>query len=578
VNEDLVPIGQLPARGAKLFGEKPALMRRKGKAPYEPVSFLELSEKVEKLADGLLTLGLSPGDRVGILGENRPEWAISYLAIHRAGGVTVPIDAHLKEQELRHILDDSEAKYVFVSPELLPDIQDLTSRLKALEKIICLETVSESGVETLDGLMKKGKGGSKPERGLDELAVILYTSGTTGFSKAVMLSHRNIVSNVSSMLEALSLSREDVFLGILPLHHTFGATVAFLVPLYWGCTVAFARSLKPREILEDIQDSKTSVILCVPQLYEMIHASIQRNLRAKPLLTRAAFKATQAVSQTVKILTGRNPSSLLFRSVRKKAGLDTIRYFVCGGAPLPPEVGRAFADLGFTFLQGYGLTESSPVLTVDRPGKSKPDSIGFPLPGVEIRLDNPDEHGVGELIARGPNIMMGYYKNSQATALALRDGWLYTGDLARKDKDGRYYIAGRTKNLIVSAAGKNIYPEEVEAQLLKSPFITEVMVIGVVNPETKREEVQAIIYPNSETLDVYAKEHNKTLTPEDIQLLIGEEVQKQCLGLADYKRVKKFQLREEEFPKTALKKIKRYLVMGGKPVAVKGGVEQGKEL
>lgn len=543
-------------------------MRRKGKAPYEPISYAQLSEKVEQLAGGLLALGLHPGERVGVLGENSPEWATAYLAIHRAGGVAVPIDAHLKEQELRHILDDSEAKYVFVSRDLLSDIQDLASRLKALAKIICLEQVSESGVETLEGLSGIGKGTSKPERGLDEMAVILYTSGTTGFSKAVMLSHRNIMSNVSSMLEALPLSPADVFLAILPLHHTFEATGGFLVPLQRGCTIAFARSLKSREILEDIRDSKTSAILCVPQLYESIHASIQRSLKSRPFVTRAAFMATKAVSQTVKAVTGMNAGSVLFRSLRKKAGLDSIRYFICGGAPLPPEVGRAFADLGFTFLQGYGLTEGSPVLTVDRLDKAKPDSIGFPLPGVEIRLDNPDEHGVGELVARGPNIMMGYYKNPQATALALRDGWFYTGDLARKDKDGRYYIAGRTKNLIVSAAGKNIYPEEVEAQLLKSPFIAEVMVVGVVNPENKREEVQAIIYPNSETLDAYAKEHNKTLTPEDIQTLIGEEVQKQCLTLADYKRVKKFQIREEEFPKTALKKIKRYLVVG-KAVDVK---------
>lgn len=568
MNQELLPIGHLAARGAQLFGDKPALIRRRGKAPYEPISYVQLSERVEQSAGGLLALGLHPGERVGVLGENSPEWAMAYLAIHRAGGIAVPIDAHLKEQELRHILDDSEAKYVFVSQDLLSDIQDLASRLKSLAKIICLEPISEAGVETLKGLAGKGTGAPKPERGLDEMAVILYTSGTTGFSKAVMLSHRNIMSNVSSLLEALPLDRGDVFLSILPLHHTFGSTGAFLVPLYCGCTVAFARSLKSREILEDIRDSKTSAILCVPQLYESIHASIQRNLQAKPFLARAAFKATHTVSQTLKAVIGMNAGSVLFRSLRKKAGLDSIRYFICGGAPLPPEVGQAFADLGFTFLQGYGLTESSPVLTVDRPGKAKPDSIGFPLPGVEIRLDNPDEHGVGELVARGPNIMMGYYKNPQATALALRDGWFYTGDLARKDKDGRYYIAGRTKNLIVSAAGKNIYPEEVESQLLKSPFIAEVMVVGVVNPENKREEVQAIIYPNSETLDAYAREHNKTLTPEDIQTLIGEEVHKQCLALADYKRVKKFQIREEEFPKTALKKIKRYLVVG-KAVDVK---------
>lgn len=571
MKHDLVPIGHLAQRGADLFGEKPALMMRKGES-YETMSFPWLAERVEKLADGLLSLEIAKGDKVGVMGENRPEWAMSYLAILRAGGVVVPLDVQLAEQELLHILNDSGARFVIISKGHLPDINEVASRLPVLKHTICMDDVAQEGVETLDGLMSRvgPETGLKPEPGLDELAVILYTSGTTGLSKAVMLSHRNIMSNVSSLCRAVPFNIHDVFLSILPLHHTLEATCGFLVPLYGGCAIVYARSLKSREILEDIRETKASVILGVPLLYEKMHASMMRAIKDKPFLLRALFNANVGLAKSVKGLTGWNAAHALLRSVRQKAGLASIKYLVCGGAPLLPEVGRGFADLGFTFLQGYGLTEASPVLTLNRPGRNKPESIGLPIPDVEIRLENPNEEGVGELVAKGPNVMAGYYKNPQATGLAINDGWLFTGDLAKKDKHGFYYIAGRSKNLIVSAAGKNIYPEEVEAHLLKSPYIAEVMVLGVLNPQTKREEVEAVIHPNSEALDAHAKAHNLALMPEEIERIIGAEVRKQCLELAEYKRVKRFHLRFEDFPKTGTKKIKRYLV-AGTAVEVKRG-------
>ena len=544
-------------------------MVKKGKV-YAPISYLQLAERVEQLSDGLLGLGLAKGDRVGVLGENRPEWAMAYLAIHRAGGIVVPIDSQLKEQELRHILDDSGTKYVIVSQGNLSDVMEVAPKVPSLVRIICMSKVPEKGIECLDSLVgMSAQWKTKDSPSLEDLAVILYTSGTTGFSKAVMLSHRNIMSNVSSLARAIPFTPEDIFLSILPLYHTLEATGGFLVPLFGGCSIAYARGLTSKEILEDIRDSRASVILGIPLLYEKMHASMMRAIQSKPPFIRALFRTNLGLTKAMRGITGWNAGGVLFKTVRRKAGLDSIKYFICGGAPLPREVGRAFVNLGFTFLQGYGMTESSPVLTLNRPGKAKPESIGFPIPDVEIKLENPDERGVGELVAKGPNIMMGYYKNPQATSLSIQDGWLYTGDLARKDKEGYYYIIGRSKNLIVSAAGKNIYPEEVEAQLLKSPYIAEVMVLGFQNPQTKREEVQAIIYPNSETLDSFAKANHKTMTPEDVERIIGDEVHKQCNELADYKRVKKFQLRSEEFPKTAIKKIKRYLV-AGKTVAVKG--------
>jgi len=249
----------------------------------------------------------------------------------------------------------------------------------------------------------------------------------------------------------------------------------------------------------------------------------------------------------------------IFKGLREKAGLSSLRLMVAGGAPMPPDVARAFNRLGFTFVQGYGLTESSPVLTFNPIDKRKDDSIGLPIPGAEMKTVNPDSRGIGEILARGPMVMKGYYNNKAATDEVLKDGWLYTGDIGWADSEGYYYITGRLKNAIVTPAGKNVYPEEIEFEIGKSPYILESLVLGFPTRDQRGEEIQAIVVPDFEYFDVLAEEREKSFTWEEIETIIKKEIYERCSHLADYKRVKYIQLREEEFEKTSTKKIKRFL-------------------
>ncbi len=479
------------------------------------------------------------------------------MAVASLGAVLVPLDTQLKSQEIRHILTDSEAVALIATPSFRETVEEATARLAGLKHILPMNNLSALYETPEPKTLKR-------QVQLDDLAAIIYTSGTTGQSKGVMLSHKNIMSDVDSAYQVFQYDHHDNFISVLPLHHTFEATCGMLVPLYVGATITYAQSLKSRDIINDIRDSRATMMVGVPLLYEKMYQGIVRAVKEKPLLTRMAFSTSNGLVRSIKTITGKRAGGQVFKSLREKAGLSTLRLFVSGGAALSPEVGRGFETLGFQIIQGYGLTESAPVLTINTVDNPDHASVGAPVTCVELKIVDPDANGIGEIAARGPNVMLGYYKNPKATEAAIRDGWLYTGDLGYIDKRGCLYITGRAKNLIVSAAGKNIYPEEVEAQLLNSQFIAEVLVIGEQNPQTGREEVHAIIYPSFEALDEHAAKHKLTMDTAQIEKIIKEEVRHQCGHLADYKRVKHFSLREEEFPKTTTRKIKRYLFVGKK--------------
>ncbi|MCH7760793.1 AMP-binding protein [candidate division TA06 bacterium] len=546
------------------YQEKTALQikRKRGEA-YEKVSYRDLREKVDLISGGLLSLGMEKGDRVGVISENRPEWAMAYLGILKGGGVVVPLDPQLKPGELQSILETAKVKFCFSSSLFLLNIQEITKSLPSFQKLISLEeeapvgvlssSITEAEILSLSQLTRPPSPVKTPVDEKD-LAVLIFTSGTTGKSKGVMLSHRNIVSNVKALQEAIYFDEKDTFISLLPLHHVFEATCGFLVPLSKGATITYAQSLKSREIMEGISETGVTVMLGVPLLFEKMLEGLFRAVQEKPPLTRGLFRTLWGITRGMKGLLGLNTGKRLFKSLRKKAGLTSIRLMFCAGAPLSPEVGKGFETLGISFIQGYGLSESSPALTLNPEKKGKMASIGKALPGVEVKIANPDEKGVGEIIARGPNIMEGYYEDPDKSKEVLREGWLYTGDLGWQDRDGYFYIAGRSKNVIVTKAGKNVYPEEVEEELLRSPYIAEVMVYGKSNPETKREEVHAIIYPNYEELE---KGNTKD---EEVIRIIDAEIKKHCDKLADFKRVKDFEIRKEEFPKTSTRKIKRFMI------------------
>lgn len=549
-------IPELVDFAALTFKDKTALQMRRGGRFFQ-ITFQELKSRSEWAAGGLVAMGVSPAGRIAILSENRPEWAISYLATLRAGCTAVPLCPQLKAHELRHIISVVKSEYLFASTTHLEQAFEITEGLRFFKGVISLDGETEL---TLADLIVKGEDAQSlpPMPSPEGLAVLLFTSGTTGKAKGVMLSHKNIVSNVMSVYEGLSFGSVDNLISVLPLYHTFEATCGMLSPLARGASVTYARSLKSTEIVKDIQDSGATIILCVPLLYEKLLAGIHRRLKNARVLDRSLFKTAWGISKGLEHLHV-NPGRMLFRSLRKKAGLQTLRLMICGGAPLSPEVGLAFRRLGFTFLEGYGLTEASAVVTVDREGKERPGSVGPALPGIDLRIDSPDENGVGEIAIRGDNVMLGYFEDPQETAKTVRDGWLRTGDIGRLDKHGYLYITGRTKNLIVTKAGKNVYPEEIEDELQKSDFVKEVLVVGRTDPQTKRERTHAMVYPDYEMIDADGELKGRTYTKEDVEALIGEEVKRCNEGLADYKKIKQFELREEEFPKTATGKIKRYL-------------------
>jgi long-chain acyl-CoA synthetase len=549
-------IPELVARSADEHKGNIALRMRRGGRFFE-ISFEELKQETEDMAAGLQAKGVKPGARIAILSENRPEWAIAYLATLRAGCASVPLCPQLKAHELKHILSVAGCEYLFASASFAEVGAEITDGLPSIKGIISLD--GDGPLSSSDLAIEGKDSGAHPGMpSEDDLAGLLFTSGTTGMAKGVMLSHKNIVSDVESLCEALEVTPLDNMISVLPLYHTFEATCGMLAPLAMGACVTYARSFKPREILKDIQDTKGTIILGVPLLYEMVLAGIYSGVKKARPLERGVFKTAWGLSRGLEALHLR-PGKFLFKSFRKKAGMSSLRLMICGGAPLSHEYAMGFKRLGFTFLEGYGLTEASPVLTVNRLGKEKIGSVGQALPRVEVKIYNPDDTGVGEIIARGDNVMQGYFGAPQETEKVLRDGWLHTGDLGRLDKDGYLYITGRAKSLIVTKAGKNVYPEDIEDELGKSRLLKEVLVVGRTDPETKREKIHAIVFPDYEVLDAEAAERGKPFTSEEIELLVGEEVKKCNTALPDYKKIKEFEIRQEEFPKTSMGKIKRFL-------------------
>ncbi len=512
------------------------------------------------LAKGLVLSGIAAGDRVGLIGErNSSEWCMNYLAILRMGSVVVPLDPGLKDDELKSMLQDCAALSVICSGSQVETFKRIKGDVSSLETIIATEVSGSFGVPKTTDLIEMGRGQDIkfPVTNPDKLAVLIYTSGTTGKPKGVMLSHGNIVSDVIAVHEMLHFTPDDVFLSILPLHHTFECTCGFLTPMSKCCRIVFARSYKSTEIVEDLRDNGVTVMCGVPLLFEKMYIGFKRRIGRSSALNRAIFRLLFWISSRgLKKFSYRG--KILFASLRKKAGLSHLRMLVSGGAALPFEVGEFFNAIGICLVQGYGLTETSPVLTVSPVERNRFESIGLPFPGVEMRIDDPDDTGLGEIVARGPMVMKGYYNSSAATDEVLKGGWFFTGDIGRVDDEGYFYIAGRSKNMIVSAAGKNIYPEEIEELLDQSPYILESMVLGKKASGSGAEDVIAIIVPDREYIS-QAEPDSASPGIGSIDEIIHSEVASVCSRLADFKRIKKYYIRTEELPKTSTRKIKRSL-------------------
>ncbi len=534
----------------------------KQKGVYVATSYQDLGRHVAEVATAYFKLGLVPGDRIAILAENCTEWAVSYLAAVSAGFVVVPIDKDLKPRDIRHILDYSGASVLVCGGEFVSSLNRADHPVATLKRIVSMEPAKGGADHSYADLQAGGaKALKQGDRNYaesvpksDDLAAIIFTSGTMGSSKAVMLTHANLCANIMATSQMVSISHDDTLLSVLPLHHTYECTCGFLTALYQGATVYHAENL--RRIPENLVESKATVMLGVPLLFETIYRRIEKGMQEKG---EGKIRLAKGLAKVAEKVFKVNVRRTLFRSLHQKFG-GRLRLLISGGAAVNPEVARGFRELGINFIQGYGMTEASPLIAVNREACLKDDSAGLPIPGVEVRFVDQ------EIVVRGPNVMSGYYLNEAATRDTLRDGWLHTGDLGYLDKDGFLYISGRKKSLIVTPNGKNVYPEEIEAILNNSPFILESLVWGGPEADPSLVEVQAMIVPDLEAFD---REFGASrYDHEKLREVLAEEVKKCNNELANYKRIKKFTLREDEFEKTTTRKIKRYLYTG-KPQALK---------
>ena len=548
------------------YPDRIALQHKKG-GRWIPITYSQLRDMVERFACGLCATGLKPVEhKLAIVGDNRPEWAVSYLAAACTGIVAVPIDKDLRETEVYHILYLSGVQGIVADARHMDMVLEIRRKLPHLRVLINMDEPGEQdGVFGFEQI--KGMGDKRIEAGTndyadarvtsDHLISILFTSGTMGNSKGVMLTHSNIASNIEDAVKYVDLQTEDRFLSVLPLHHSYECTDGFLLALYRGSMVSYAENL--RRIAENLAETKATAMLGVPLLWHALYKRIEAGMAEKGRWKVTAAKRLAAISERT---LGRNIRRKLFARVHEKFG-GSLRILISGGAAVDPAVAKGFRELGITFLQGYGLTESSPIITCNRNKAFKDDAAGLPVPSVDVKIAED-----GEVLARGPNIMRGYYNNPEATREAVVDDWLHTGDLGYIDEDGFLHILGRKKSVIVTPGGKKVYPEEVEAEILKSRYILECLVWGDGDGHpTEEPEVCAIVVPNIETFVNEGLEKAGAVDVAKVEEILRREVKERCQNLAPFKRVTKLTIRNEEFEKTTTRKIKRYLYTG-KPSAV----------
>ncbi len=539
------------------YSNLPALQIKEGDK-FRAVSYTELGRRTSDTAYNLKKLGVEKGDRVAILSENSPEWAIAFFGIVSCAGITVPMDIKLSDTEIEFILNDSGTKCVFVSKKLLQTILRIKSRLQTLENIISFDETTEEGIYLLKDFKVPEDEIAHRDIQPDNTALIVYTSGTTGVAKGVELTYKNLLFELMALNQYIHFSPMDNFLSILPLNHMLELTGGLITPLYAGACVTYCDSLKPPVLINLMQETKTTTILCVPLVLKMFHNGIFRKVGGMKPLKKKLFYWMFGFSKFLlnfNIHVGR----LFFTELHKQFG-GKLKCFVSGGAPLDPHVEENFHALGFNILQGYGLTETSPVVTVNTFSKRKYTSVGIPLKGVEIKIaKSKDDDSEGEIIVRGPNIMRCYYKKPEKTEEVLKDGWFYTGDIGYIDDDGFLYISGRVKNMIVLGSGKKVHPEEVEEVMSKSSLIKEMCVLSrkaTSGLKAGTEEVFAVIVPNKDAFTEEEKQ-NKEL----IKSKIAAEISNLSEHLAYYKRISDFMLYFDELPKTSTRKVKRKELM-----------------
>jgi len=554
IEREFQNIREIINNSAEKYGDNNAfIIKNKDMSTYTYVTYKKMQEDINKLGTALIKLGLK-GKRVAVIGKNRYEWAMGYYAVVNGLGIVVPLDKGLPKEEIELSLKRSKADAIICEGNYVDTVKEIISNgTTQIKKCICMDEIeSAENIISINELLKQGaeelEKGNKEylDAEIDNEAtdIILFTSGTTDLAKAVEMSHRNIASNINGLLDHERIYPTDVNMAFLPFHHTFGST-GLLYFMSVGATTVFCDGLK--HVAKNLKEYKVSVFFCVPLIIESMHKKVIQEIEKK------------GKTKVVKI--GRVISGFLLKlkiDIRRKLFKDIIdglggnlRFVISGAAAIDKQVALDFNDFGILTVQGYGLTETAPVLCAENEYIMRAGSIGKPLYNVEMKIDNPDEKGIGEIIAKGPNVMKGYYENEEATNKVLKNGWFYTGDLGYMDKDGYFYISGRDKNVIVLKNGKNIYPEELEILISNLPYVAENMVFGLPKKDDLLLSVK-IVY-NKE----YVNENHPNISEEELKELIWKDIKEINTKLTNYKHIKNLIITDEPMIKTTTNKVKR---------------------
>ena len=546
-------------KSVEKFGEKPAyIFKTATPGEFTTISYNELKEKVDALGSMLIEMGLKD-KKIAVISENRYEWNVAYLAAVCGVGVIVPLDKALPANEIESLIVRSGVEAIFYSNHYDDIMKDIKSRNTTdLRYYISMDLEEkQDGVLSQKEIIEKGKklledGNRKfldAEIDAEKMGIMLFTSGTTSKSKAVMLSHKNICTNLMDIAAVIKLTEEDTMLSFLPLHHTFECTVGFLYPISKGCKIAFCSGI--RHIADDIRDYKVSAMISVPALYEAMYRKVMKSIEKKGKLEMVE-KGMKISNVLMKF--GVDMRRKIFSEIHDSFG-GKLRLFVNGAAALDPEVEKGFNDLGIRTLQGYGLTETSPVVAAENDFKIRIGSIGKVLPSLKVKIINKDKDGVGEIIVKGPSVMLGYYNNEEANKESLKDGWFYTGDLGYFDKDNFLYISGRCKSVIVLKNGKNIFPEEMETLVNRIDGVKESMIYG--KPEEGNEDDVKICVKIVYDKEIMKETHGLE-DEEKIKEYMWQKVKEINKTMPTYKYIKEVIVTDEELIKTTTQKIKRH--------------------
>ncbi len=545
-------------KSGEIYGDRPAyLFKTEEPEKFKEITHREVREDINHLGTALIDMGLKD-KRIAVISENRYEWGVAYLATVTGTGVVVPLDKALPDNEIESLILRSEVEAIFYSNKYDNIMNEIREKKNSKVKyFISMDLEKETdGIYSQSELVSKGKqlieNGNKEflEAKIDneKMGIMLFTSGTTAMAKAVMLSHKNLCANLFDIASTIKVDENDVFLSFLPLHHTFECTTGFIYPLSKGSAIAFCEGI--RHIADNIKEYHISVMVSVPILFESMYKKVMKNIEKKGKLE--TVKKGIKISQFLLKL-GIDIRRKLFKEIHDNLG-GRLRLFVAGGAALDPEAEKGFNELGVVMYQGYGLTESSPVIAAEDDKYRRLGSIGKAFPSLDVKIINPNEEGVGELVAKGPSIMLGYYNNEEATKETLdEEGWLHTGDLAKIDKDGYIFISGRKKFVIVLKNGKNIYPEELETLINKIEGIKESFVYGKPEEDGDYKICAKVVYDKELVEEVFG-----TTEEEKIKECIWQEIKKVNKTMPAYKYVREVSITEEDLIKTTTQKIKRF--------------------